>query len=559
MEKEIGKVDNCSQFFSPILSDMKTISKHYILGLCISLFSISLMGQVSWHTDPYPLNENIDALHYIFELQLEDETNVIKGETTIIFRLTAPERQLFLDLASLDSSGGMVVSKVDMAGKDLNFKHKNNRISIDCPSFSGNDTIMEVTVYYSGVPRDGLIISQNKFDQRSFFGDNWPDRARNWLACIDHVSDKATLEFIINAPSHYEVVANGYLYRQYDIEGSRTIHHWKSDVALPTKVMVMGAAEFAVEMAGYADGTPIQTWVYPENMEEGFFDYAPAVGVVEFYNELLGPFAFEKLANVQSKTVYGGMENSGCIFYYENSVTGKGKVESLLAHEIAHQWFGDAVTEKDWHHIWLSEGFATYLTSVYMDAKHGGLEQSMDRSRSRVVASYHRSPAPLIDTSIVNLRRLLSTNSYQKGAWVLHMLRQELGDEVFWDGMKTYYNDFKNRNALSEDFKNCMEKASRQSLDQFFEQWLRVEGQPELSVDWTWNEKSQTVEIDCRQMQSHCIFDFPLELRLVGHNGENADTLIRISGRDTSFSWPMVEKPDSLVVDPGVKLLFERK
>jgi aminopeptidase N len=139
------------------------------------------------------------------------------------------------------------------------------------------------------------------------------------------------------------------------------------------------------------------------------------------------------------------------------------------------------------------------------------------------------------------------------------MLRQELGDEVFWAGMKTYYNDFKNRNALSEDFKNSMEMTSHQSLDQFFEQWLKVAGQPELSVDWQWNEKSQTVDVDCKQWQSQYIFNFSLELKLTTQNGENADTLIRITEKNKSFSWPINEKPDSLIVDPGIKLLFERK
>ncbi len=556
----IGKVRNCLQFFGPILNNMKSKISQIIFVLFVIGISSNVIAQTGWHTDPYPIQENIDILHYKFEFRIEDDTDLIKSKTTINFRITSPENKLFLDLVSVDTAGGMDVSKVMMDGESLNFKHQDNRLEIACPTYPGNDAIMDIVVYYSGIPRDGLIISQNKFDRRSFFGDNWPDRARNWLACVDHVSDKATVEFVVNAPSHYEVVSNGYLYQKYDLEGSRTINHWKSDVALPTKVMVMGAAEFAMEMAGYADGIPIQTWVYPENMEEGFFDYKPAVEVVKYYNDLLGLYAFEKLANVQSKTVYGGMENSGCIFYYENSVKGKGRVESLIAHEIAHQWFGDAVTEKDWHHIWLSEGFATYLTSVYMDAKHGGLNNSMDRSRSRVVSSYHRNPVPVIDTSITNLRRLLSTNSYQKGAWVLHMLRQELGDEVFWAGMKSYYADFKNRNALSEDFKNSMEKESRRSLDQFFEQWLRVPGHPELSIDWEWNKKNKTLDIKCNQLQDHYNFDFPLELRIVSAVADSPrDTTIRISGKSKYLSWPCEEEPENVLIDPDVKLLFELK
>jgi aminopeptidase N len=324
--------------------------------------------------------------------------------------------------------------------------------------------------------------------------------------------------------------------------------------------MVIGAAEFSFETAGYSGHVPVQTWVYPQNMKEGFYDYAPAVGIVDFYSELLGEFAFEKLANVQSKTIYGGMENSGCIFYYENSVSGRGRVETLLAHEIAHQWFGDAVTEKDWHHVWLSEGFATYLTSVYMDSKLGNnyIMGGMEQSRDRVIESYKKNPAPVIDTSVRNLRKLLNTNSYQKGAWILHMLRNELGETAFWTGMRSFYEKFKNKNALSEDFMACMEESSGQDLKQFFKQWLYQPGHPELRLGWSWDEASSSVRVQCIQMQDQYIFDFPLELTIVGSdNRVIADTLIRINEADKSFIWPVAGKPGNLLIDPDIKLLME--
>jgi len=432
---------------------MKVSSKISSLLLVFVMF-IHAYSQQATHSDPYPLHSCIDILHYKFELRLEDSTDNIQGNASITFMVKSPEKKLFLDLVGIDNTGGMKVIQVMMNQQSLKYQHIDNQLIIECPAYHGRDTLMCVQIKYEGIPKDGLIIGETKFAKRSFFGDNWPDRARNWLPCIDHVSDKATLEFVVNTPDHYGVVANGYLFRQFPLPDSRMVSHWKSDVPLPTKVMVIGAADFAVEMAGFAGKTPIQTWVYPDNQDEGFYDYKPAVKVVNFYNDLIGEFAFEKLANVQSKTIYGGMENSGCIFYYENSVTGNGRVESLLAHEIAHQWFGDAVTEKDWHHIWLSEGFATYLEAVYMEAQHGNdyLKNSMERSRNRVIASYQRNPVPVIDTSITNLRRLLSTNSYQKGAWVLHMLRQKLGDEVFWQGMQAYYHQYKNKECIKSRF-----------------------------------------------------------------------------------------------------------
>src|SRR6266700_2106852 len=179
--------------------------------------------------------------------------------------------------------------------------------------------------------------------------------------------------------------------------------------------MVIGAAGFAVQYSGTINGTPVYSWVYPENKEKGFYDYAQAVDILPFYIKHVGPYAYEKLANVQSKTIFGGMENAGAIFYSENTVTGTRVSESLLAHEIAHQWFGDMATETDWSHLWLSEGFATYMTILYFEKKY---------------------EKPVVDSSVTNYMELLNANSYQKGGWILHMLRMEAGDSAFWKGIR---------------------------------------------------------------------------------------------------------------------------
>ncbi len=176
------------------------------------------------------------------------------------------------------------------------------------------------------------------------------------------------------------------------------------------------------------------------------------------------------------------MENAGAIFYAENSVTGQGKAERLIAHEIAHQWFGDCVTEADWHHIWLSEGFATYLTSMYIESVQGKarLASDMARSRSSIIRDSEKNPCPVIDTTITNLMQLLSVNSYQKGAWVLHMLRYETGDDDFIKGLRLFYDGFRNSNALRSDFQESDGRCSGKDLSNFFKQWLEVAGEPEL-------------------------------------------------------------------------------
>ena len=522
---------------------------------CILLVPIFLFAK-----DPYPLIEDIDVLHYKFELRLNNKTDEITGLAEIRFRLSNQQNLLVLDLINWQDGVGMEVDQVLMDKFPVSFTHMANKLSITCPTYSAADTLLELSIHYHGIPKDGLIISQNKFGKKSFFGDNWPDRARHWLPCVDHLSDKATVEFLVKAPSQYQVVANGYKKGFYPAETGFNYTHYESTVPLPTKVMVIGVGEFAIQTAGFAGQTRIESWVFPENMEAGFLDYSPAVEIVNYFNSKIGPFAFEKLANVQSKTVYGGMENSGAIFYHENSVSGKNRLHSLLAHEIAHQWFGDAVTEADWHHIWLSEGFATYLEAVCVSdmISEADLENKMAKSRSRVVNYYYRNPKPVIDTTIVNLRRLLSTNSYQKGAWFLHMLRKEIGEVAFWSGLQEYYSLYKNKSALTKDFRHCMEGASGINLQHFFDQWLRQSGHPVLSLNYDYKLKDNVLIITVLQTQSQYCFKFNLDLEIINESGdESISAQIPVNAKSSEHRINLDFRPDRIIIDPNVNLLFE--
>ena len=516
--------------------------------------------------DRYPVNPNIDILHYRFTLQLEDTTDRIRVASEIRFHTKGPEGFLELDLTSAGPDGkGMTIREVFLDGSACPFTHRDDRIRISLPDSKVKTADRHLSVTYDGIPRDGLIIGMSKFGKRTFFGDNWPDRARHWLACIDHPSDKATVDFEVTAPAHYNVVGVGQLAGVYRPSGEglsssaylTTI--WQERIPIPTKVMVIGAADFAWETAGYSYGIPIQSWVYSDNRAAGFTDYEPAVEITSFFQDLIGPFSYEKLANVQSKTIYGGMENSSCIFYYENSVTGQNRLHSLLAHEIAHQWFGDAVTEKDWHHIWLSEGFATYLEAVCSDSLFKGrtLEESMKSMRAEVIRYHSRSPKPVIDTTITNFMELLSTNSYQKGAWVLHMLRQEVGDEAFWKGIRKFYADYRNDNALTSDFKRVMEEVSGRKLEVFFHQWLEKPGQPALDWSWKYLQTGGKLEIVCNQTQPGTPFEFTLMVEVtLPKTGKIMRYPCRITRSRETFVFDCDQAPSAIRLDPEISLLF---
>ena len=509
-------------------------------------------------SDPYPRNESIDIRHYQFKLELNDSTNRIAGEAAIDIRFKKSVTAFELDLAGVNAAGlGMRVTDVMVDHQPVIFSHQNDRLKIQLPAPIQAGAEKKFVIRYSGIPQDGLIISKNKFGERTFFGDNWPNRAHHWLPTIDHPYDKATCEFIVTAPEQYTIIGTGEKMEESAIGKNLKITHWKTSVLLPTKVMVIGAARFAIEYEGEINKVPLQSWVYPQNRAEGFLDYSIAAGPLDFFSKNIAPYPYEKLANVQSTTRYGGMENAGNIFYYENSVTGKGNIERLVAHEIAHQWFGNSASEADWYHVWLSEGFATYFSNLYFENKYGSkrLMTEMETDREKVIEYFKKDQTPIVNTSITDINKVLSTNTYQKASWVLHMLRHEVGDQKFWEGTREYYRQFQLSNALTDDFRKVMENASGKDLKAFFDQWIFKAGHPRLEVTWRYDLKQKQVRMIVEQKQEQPAA-FPLDVGLTNASGVTIEK-IKISTRKQEFLIPSAQKPVSLTLDPHVWLLFE--
>jgi aminopeptidase N len=512
------------------------------------LFAVLLLSGSQLLAQPY--NPSIDIQHYDFLLNLNDSDNVIHGVATVNLEFTKTVDQFALDLTKRAEDGkGMTVRSVSENGNEIPFTQDSQKLFIHGHGAAGQKHTY--LIIYSGIPADGLIISNNKFGKRGFFGDNWPNRAHNWLPCVDHPSDKATLEFRIVAPDHYTVVANGALDKETELSGHRKMTIWKESEPLAPKIMVIGVADFAVDHPGDAMGVPVWNYVYQQNKEEGFKAYAVALQILPFYISHIGPYPFEKEGNVQSRTRFGGLENASAIFYYENSVESPG-VESLMAHEIAHQWFGDAATETQWKHLWLSEGFATYMTLCYLENKYGPdtLKASLVQDRKKVIKFEKTRLTPVVDTSIrQDYMQLLNPNSYEKGGWVLHMLRRRLGDELFWKGISTYYSTYRNGNASTNDFRKIMEMVSSQRLDTFFHQWLEEPGHPHVTIKWKYDPDKKVVAIDFTHTGD---FQFPLEYAIDGtiHHVDIRDT-------ETHVELPLPEKPNTLTPDPNVNLLAD--
>jgi aminopeptidase N len=504
-------------------------------------------------------SEWVDVKQYAFTIELNDSTDVIRGTATISLLCKKNMTAFDLDLIGKNAEGkGMQVLAISSKGSMVKFTHQNDLIRIMLAAQQG-ETIV-ITIAYSGIPKDGLIISKNKFGDRTFFADNWPDRGRNWLPVIDHPADKAAVEFTVVAPLHYEVIANGIPLEESYISKKQKLTRYSEDTEISTKVMVIGVARFAVQQAGVVNHIPVESWVYPQNRAEGFKDYALAVDILDFFNSHIGPYSYKKLANVQSKTTFGGLENASAIFYFENSVTGKADHEGLIAHEIAHQWFGNSATEKEWPHVWLSEGFATYFAMLYAEFTHGDdkRKEEMTKDRDQVLAFYKKEAIPVVNPTVTSLMKILNANTYQKGSWVLHMLRREIGDQAFWAGIRSYYKKFQNSTALTSDLQQEMETASGKDLDTFFNQWIHKTGQPVIDGSWKYDEASKSVQFTVRQTQKDQIFSFTLE---VGILPEGKDFMqiekVSINKESQQISIPVASKPLKIALDPNVNLLFE--
>lgn len=524
----------------------------YLLAITFLISSIPLATAQHEYLD-HPA----DILSYAVTLELNDSTDKIRGYEEITFDLQ-PCDSFFIDLQSLQNGKGMTLQSSVMVDYNVvQHKHVGNRLWI-FPDETWKEGTHFMKFYFAGIPETGLIIGKNKFEDRTFFGDNWPNRAHHWFACVDHPADKATIKYTVVAPSHYQCIATGkFVSRQLTGKGERVKYDFESSIQLPTKVMVIGVAKFIVDLYESNLDFEVTGWAYPQNAKEGISDMRASVEVLEYFIDVLGAYPFEKLANVQSTTQFGGMENAGNIFYDENAITGTGSMEALIAHEIAHQWFGNSASEEDWSHLWLSEGFATYLTDMYWEHKYGteAMNERLIGERKRVIKFAAQYAHPVVDNGYAELMHLLNPNSYQKGAWILHMLRTEVGDSLFKEGIRLYHDTYRYNNANTEDFKSIMEEVSGKKLDLFFSQWLYNPGHPVLMINS--NSKGKNTEISIEQMQQESIFTFDLEIEVIYKGGTTEIITVPVSEQKTDFTFASDQKVTGFRYDPRVKLLFE--
>ncbi len=511
--------------------------------------------------DTYPRQPGVDVDHYRFALTLTDSSDAINGEATITIRFTkAGLTTFFLDLATPNGAKGMTVTAVSSDSTALRFRHAENRLHITLAAPSRAGELRRVRIAYRGIPAGGLSAGLNRYKERCFFSWNWLDRAREWLPMIDHPSDKATSEFVITAPDKYMVVANGLLHQEVSSGDGWKTTHWKQSVPIASWLNAIGVAQFGVHHAGMVRGVELQTWVPHQDLARGIAAFEePSRKAIAFFSDRIGPYSYEKLANVSAAFGGGGTEHASVIFYGETVMDRN--ATGIVAHEIAHQWFGDAVTEGDWDDAWLSEGFATYFTLLYTEHYDGrdAFVSGLQRARVTALAAEKRLNTPVVHNNISDLKDVIPNLVYQKGAWVLHMLRNQVGTETFWAGIRDYYRTHRDGNASTDDLRRAMEEASGQDLRWFFDQWLHRNLSPVVTATWSYDASAKQVVIDLAQTQAGEPYRVALDVGVLPDTtgAPMRVTRVEMTQAKQRITIPSASAPRDVVLDPNTWLLMD--
>ncbi len=489
---------------------------------------------------------NLDVKHYNIAIELDYQNELIFGEVEIKGEFTtSPEEKIYLNFHD-----NMKIHKVELEGKEVNFEHHNTTLVIDN---ADKEKSYKIKVKYEGTPKR-LGFGSFNFDEYNsdpvIFTLNEPNYASTWFPCNDLPDDKATMHISITADSSLTSVSNGVLDSVSTKFDKRTFH-WSSDYQISTYLICINSAKYKEFNQTYiADDyeMDINYYVFEDHLEKAKIDFEEQVQYLEFFSDLFGeyPFVNDKYGVVEFMWGGGAMEHQTISGFGYTMFTGNKRFEYVIIHELAHQWWGNAIGPKTWKDIWLNEGFATYSEALYFEHRDG--KEALQRYMQNYFGYYEHTT--LYDPQ----GSLFGSTVYRKGAWVLHMLRRELGDDVFFEILRNYYETYKYKNASTLDFKKVVEKISQKNLTKFFDQWVfNGMGIPDIKYKFDYVKENDgfAAELTLVQKQyKYKEFHFPLDVKI---NKEIYN--FNISNTDTVISFKLKEEPKSIELDPNVWLL----
>ncbi len=492
-----------------------------------------------------------DAIYYGLDLDIDVSSEIVYGGV----RFLAKSKVTSLSNVVLDLYDNMSVDSVKMGGDYLSYTHSSDQIDITLDRSYASDEEFLFTVYYHGHPVEGGF---QAFDF-SYHGSpsvpiisslSEPYFARTWWPCKDHPSDKAdSADINVTIDSSLIVVSNGVLREVIDNGDGTKTYRWHESYPITTYLISVAITNYQIFSDYYhyspTDSMEVRYFVYPEYYSEAVSAYAVTVGAIEFFAQTFGeyPFITEKYGMAHFPWG-GGMEHQTCTSmlysWYDTYV---------IVHELAHQWWGDYITCGDWHSIWLNEGFASYCEALYFENLYGE-----DTYHTYMGYMDYTGGGSIWVEDTTDVWQIFGSIVYDKGAWVLHMLRHVVGDSVFFDILRAYYADpkFAYGTAVTEDFKDVCESVSGMELDWFFQEWIYGTYRPNYTVSWMYEDLGGAYRVylhmDQTQITDPQVFTMPVDISINTSEGETTFVVFN-NQRNQDFQLELDAEPTSLVID----------
>jgi aminopeptidase N len=514
----------------------------------------------------YAPDREVDVLHLALEITPDFKERTIEGRATITFKpILKPVREIKLDAVDLDVHA--VTSTEKIQGHQVTADKLIITFTTNLPP--GRET--SVTITYSVEPKLGIYFRTPEMGYQEgdthLFSQGEETDARYWYPCFDSPNEKFTSEVTCRVPEGMTVISNGRLISsENDPATGLVAFHWTQEKPHANYLITL-CAGYLKKLEDRYKNVPLAFYTPASEIQDATNSFRDTKDIMGFFEEEIGvPFAWAKYDQIcVNDFVEGGMENTSATTLTDSTLfqadTGNLRdSDSLIAHEMAHQWFGDLVTCKDWSHIWLNEGFATYYETLYLGHKNGRDAMIYELySRTRAITSMENDTNPVVRRNYQNSNEMFDGNlTYSKGSWVLHMLRSQLGPETYRHCIKTYLERYQYGNVVTENLRSVIEELTGRSYDQFFDQWLYHAHHPELEVSYDWDEAARLAKVSIRQVQETnenvLLFNVPLTIRFKGPFGTN-DQTIQVMQAEEDFYFPLAAAPEIVRVDPDYTLL----
>jgi aminopeptidase N len=429
-------------------------------------------------------NGGYDALHYDLDLTWNDMTNAIAGTVTMQARALQDLSAFNLDFQGYD------IGALTVNGEKAPFRRTDHELTVKPAKYLPRDEPFDVAVTYSGVPGQGVpgysamfAGGWTRYDKGVFVASE-PNGAALWYPVNDHPLDKATYTFEITVPKQYVVAANGLLQSTTDNPNATRTFNWETTNPVASYLVTVQIGDFAVQIMKGPHDLPIRNYLPKDLSQRASRVFSRLPDMIAFYESIFGPYPFEAAgAVVADLDLPFALETQTLILFGNEISVGSSDADTVVAHELAHQWFGDSVSLAQWKDIWLNEGFATYASMLWLEHDQGraAMDAQMDDYYLIVSDSINRLVAPGDPPA----RDLFNGGVYLRGAWTLHALRLTIGDDAFFNVLKTYYDRYKYGNATTQDFINVAQEISGQDLTGFFNNWLYAAKVPPIPTSGT--------------------------------------------------------------------------